>query len=309
MPAVNDDDKTQWAEGQGAGEDALSTATGGFKQGIYFGELSPDYSVVGKSSEDANDVELALGSPDGDDGATEDTTTYDGKGGVAIGSTFRQLMYAVKFGEPNFLLSGRVNDNSQVLYNRDPVTRVSKFAPWLSVDSDPYPAIVDGRIQWVLDGYTTTDRYPGSERESFQTMTDDSLQDNSDLRTLPTDEINYMRNAVKATVDAYDGTVTLYEWDEDDPILKTWEKAFPGTVQPKSEIPDELMEHLRYPEDMFKVQRYQYARYHVTDEVDWYNGNNRWSVTEDPNVAQQPAAAVPPLRRRRRLPRTRASSR
>jgi uncharacterized membrane protein (UPF0182 family) len=98
-----------------------------------------------------------------------------------------------------------------------------------------------------------------------------------------TDEINYMRNAVKATVDAYDGTVTLYEWDENDPILKAWSSAFPGTVQPKSEISDDLMAHLRYPEDMFKVQRYQYARYHVTDPVDFYNGNNRWQVPEEPN--------------------------
>ena len=240
VPSVNDDDKTQWAEGQGAGEDALTTTTGGFKQQVYFGELSPDYSVVGKSSKDSKSVELDLGSSDASGESTDVTTTYDGKGGVPVGSTFRQLMYAVKFGEPNFLLSGRVNANSEVIYNRDPTTRVRKFAPWLSVDSDPYPTVVNGRIVWVLDGYTTTNNYPGAERESFKKMVDDSLQDQNELRTLPTDEINYMRNAVKATVDAYDGTVTLYEWDDSDPILKTWEKAFPGTVQPKADIPEEL---------------------------------------------------------------------
>lgn len=283
VPSVSDDDKTQWAEGQGPGEDALMTATGGYKQQVYFGELSPDYSVVGKAKKDSKSVELDLGTSDASGSATDATTTYDGAGGVPIGSTFRQLMYAMKFGEPNFLLSGRVNDNSEVIYNREPTTRVEKFAPWLTVDSDPYPTVVDGKIVWVLDGYTTTNNYPGAERESFKKMTDDSLQDQSELRTLPTDEINYMRNAVKATVDAYDGTVTLYEWDESDPILKTWEKAFPGTVQPKSDIPDELLEHIRYPEDMFKVQRYQYARYHVTDPVRWYSGNNRWAVPEDPN--------------------------
>ena len=108
---------------------------------------------------------------------------------------------------------------------------MQKVAPWLTIDDDIYPAIVDGKILWVVDGYTTTDRFPGSERESFETMTDDSLQDETGLRTLPTDEINYMRNAVKATVDAYDGTVTLYEWDDQDPILKAWSSAFPGTVQ------------------------------------------------------------------------------
>ena len=115
-------------------------------------------------------------------------------------------------------------------------------------------------------------------------MTDDSLQDTTGLRTLPTDEINYMRNAVKATVDAYDGTVKLYAWDESDPILKAWRSAFPGTVQPKEDIPAALLEHLRYPEDLFKVQRYQFARYHVTDSGDFYEGNNRWEVPEDPDV-------------------------
>ena len=287
VPSVSDDDKTQWAEGQGAGQDALSQATGGYEQRVYFGELSPDYSVVGKSSSSAKSVELDLGTKDASGAASDETTTYDGKGGVPIGSTFRQLMYAMKFGETNFLLSGRVNSNSEVIYNRDPTTRVQKFAPWLTVDSDPYPTIVDGRIVWVLDGYTTTNNYPGAERESFKKMTDDSLQETTELRTLPTDEINYMRNAVKATVDAYDGTVTLYEWDEDDPILKTWESAFPGTVQPKADIPEELKEHLRYPEDMFKVQRYQYARYHVTDPVRWYSGNNRWAVPVDPNSSSR----------------------
>lgn len=293
--------ETQWAQGlQSADQDSLTElGTGPYQTQVYFGEQSPDYSVVGKES-GGKDVELDLRTtePAGDDTATEGEadadsetadseaetfTTYDGDGGVPVGSFFNKLMYAVKFGEPNFLLSERVNSNSEVIYNRNPRDRVEKMAPWLTIDDDPYPAIVDGKIVWILDGYTTTDRFPSAEKESFESMTDDSLQENTGLATLPTDEVNYMRNAVKATVDAYDGTVTLYEWDEEDPILKAWSSAFPGTVQPKSEISDELMEHLRYPEDMFKVQRYQYARYHVTDPVDFYNGNNRWQVPEDPN--------------------------
>ena len=204
---------------------------------------------------------------------------------MPVGSTFRQLLYTIKFGSTNFLLSGRVNESSEVIYNRDPAERVQKVAPWLTLDDDVYPTIVDGRILWVVDGYTTTDRFPGSERESFQTMTDDSLQDESGLRTLPTDEINYMRNSVKATVDAYDGTVTLYAWDDQDPLLKAWSSAFPGTVKSKDDIPDELLEHLRYPEDMFKVQRYQFARYHVTDPNAWFQDDQRWEVPEDPNVS------------------------
>ena len=162
---------------------------------------------------------------------------------------------------------------------------MEKVAPWLTLDNDPYPAVVDGRIVWIIDGYTTTDRYPLAQRESFDTMTDDSLDEGSDFGTLPTDEINYMRNAVKATVDAYDGTVTLYAWDESDPILQAWRGAFPGTVQDRDEIPDALLEHLRYPEDLFKVQRYQFARYHVTDAGDFYQGNDRWEVPEDPEVS------------------------
>ena len=294
---VEDNGRMVWAEGIES-DNALSDQ-GEFEQRIYFGEQSPTYSIVGKASEDSADVELGLTLPsdatteEGAEEAAEDTTTYDGAGGVPVGSTFNQLMYAVKFGEPNFLLSGRVNENSEVLYNRKPVERVEAVAPWLTVDSDPYPAVVDGRIQWIIDGYTTTDRFPNAQRESFATMIDDSLQQDTGLQTIPTDEINYMRSAVKATVDAYDGTVTLYAWDEEDPILRTWMNAFPGTVEPKDEIPDSLMEHLRYPEDLFKVQRYQLARYHVDDADDFYQGNDRWDVPPDPQAS---TSKQPPYR-------------
>ncbi|WP_240771443.1 UPF0182 family protein [Nocardioides sp. GY 10113] len=279
------DGRMVWAEGiaseESGSEIRSENALGEFEERIYFGENSPSYSIVGKASADAPDVELGLADTDTDEGDTR--TTYDGPAGVSVGSTFNQLMYAIKFGEPNFLLSGRVNGNSKVLYDREPVQRVEKVAPWLTVDSDPYPAVVDGKVAWIVDGYTTTDRYPNSERESFESMIEDSLQENTGLRTIPTDEINYLRSAVKATVDAYDGTVTLYEWDEDDPILQTWMRAFPGTVEPKSAIPEDLAEHLRYPEDLFKVQRYQLARYHVTDAGDFYQGSDRWEVPQDPN--------------------------
>ena len=196
-------------------------------------------------------------------------------------------MYAVRFGDPNFVLSERVNENSKVLYYREPLERVEKLAPWLTLDEDPYPAVIDGQIVWIIDGYTTTDRYPLAQRESFDEMTDDSLDSGSSFGTLPTDEINYMRNAVKVTLDAYDGSVNLYAWDETDPILQAWRGAFPGTVQDKEDIPESVMEHIRYPEDLFKAQRYQFARYHVTDPGDFYQGNDRWEVPEDPEAAGQ----------------------
>ena len=270
----------EWAQGTQASEDDLQEATGGYEDRVYYGEQSPDYSIVGKPSEDAEDYELNLPLQGSENGST---TTFEGEGDASVGSTFNKLMFAIKFGEPNFLLSGRVNDNSKVLFDRDPTMRLQKVAPWLTVDSDPYPAVVDGRILWVLDGYTTTDRFPGAEKDSYSDMIDDALADTTGgLQTIPTDQINYMRNAVKATVDAYDGTVTLYEWDTEDPLLQAWKKAFPGTVQDKESIPEELTDHLRYPEDLFKVQRFQLARYHVTDPSDWYQSNNRWEVPEDP---------------------------
>ncbi|MFN7150883.1 MAG: UPF0182 family protein, partial [Microthrixaceae bacterium] len=269
----------------------------GYEGRIYFGENSPTYSIVGKSSEGATDVELDLpggsSSDDEADTGSDRTTTYDGADGVSVGNLFHKLLYAVKFGEPNIVLSGRVNENSKILYDRDPAGRVEKVAPWLTVDSDPFPAVVDGRVVWMLDGYTLSDQYPMSEKESFEDMTDDALQDDSPFQTLPTDDINYIRNAVKATVDAYDGTVTLYEWDEEDPILKAWMGAFPGTVEPRSEIPDAILNHMRYPEDMFKVQRYQLGAYHVTRPGDFYEANDRWEVPPDPN---NQASLQPPYR-------------
>ncbi len=269
----------EWAEGTSALESDLSESTGGFEGRVYYGEQSPEYSIVGKASEESRDVELNLPLAGRDDSSA---TTYEGAGDAGVGGTFNQVMFAVKYGEPNFLLSGRVNENSRILFDRDPRERVQKVAPWLTVDSDAYPAVIDGRIQWIVDGYTTTDRYANAQKESFQTMIDDSLQQDTGLRTLPTDEINYMRNAVKATVDAYTGEVVLYAWDEEDPLLEAWRSAFPGTVEDRDQISDDLMEHLRYPEDLFKVQRYQFARYHVTEAESFYQGNNRWEVPEDP---------------------------
>ncbi|WP_426245431.1 UPF0182 family protein [Nocardioides sp. LHG3406-4] len=273
--------EVQWAEGGEPDETALTDLPPEpYETRVYYGEQSPSYSIVGRDP-DGKAVELDLPRGERDDDNT--TTSYDGAGGVPVGGLFNKLLYATKFGEPNLVLSSRVHEDSKILYDRNPRTMVEKVAPWLTVDADPYPAVIDGRIQWILDGYTTTDQYPLSQRASFTTMTDDSLQQQTGFQTLPTDDINYMRNAVKATVDAYDGTVRLYAWDEEDPMLKAWRSIFPGVVQDKSEISDGLMEHLRYPEDLFKVQRYQYARYHVTDAKDWYEGNNRWQVPFDPN--------------------------
>jgi uncharacterized protein len=277
QPVINEG-KPVWAEQDLPPRgDLTDMFKGGYQPRIYFGENSPEYSIVGKAPGGRN-VELDL--PEGS-GSSPTNNTYEGKAGVPIGGLFNKLLYAVKFSEPNIVLSSRVNQNSKILYDRAPRTRVQKVAPWLTVDGDAYPAVVDGRVKWILDGYTTTDHYPNSQKDSLRSMTSDALSPNTTYATLPTDEINYMRNSVKAVVDAYDGTVSLYAWDSD-PIEKAWAAAFPGTVKPRSTIPKDLLAHMRYPEDLFKVQRNMLAQYHVTNPKTFYGGSDKWIVPVDP---------------------------
>ena len=257
---------------------------------VYFGEMSPTYSVVG-----TRQLEI-----DGPASATDDaqaTTTYTGDGGVSIGSTFRRTLFALRFGEKNLLLSSDITSRSRILYERNPRDRVSKAAPWLTLDGDPYPAVVKGRITWILDGYTTSDGYPYSARRTLGDVTADSVTAQSGNRAQqPPNQVNYIRNSVKATVDAYDGTVTLYAWDESDPVLRTWMKAFPDTVKPKKDISPSLMAHLRYPEDLFKVQRDLIGQYHVSDTGrspaqiarDFYSQEDFWQVSDSPDGSGQP---------------------
>jgi uncharacterized membrane protein (UPF0182 family) len=252
----------------------------GIKQSrIYYGELIKDYSVVGApTGATAREFDRPEG---GGSDQGQINNTYTGKGGVSVGSFFRQLTFAIYYRERNFLLSNSVNDASKVLYVRDPRERVEKAAPFLQVDGDPYPAVVDGRVTWILDGYTTSDSYPYSLQMQLGEAAADALT-GTGTTALPDQTFNYIRNSVKATVDAYDGTVTLYQWDTKDPVLKTFMKAFPGVVKPKSDISKELESHVRYPEDLFKVQRDVLTRYHVDNPVDFYNGSDRWQIPDDP---------------------------
>lgn len=256
---------------------------------IYFGEKSPVYSIVGRKDGDAPiEVDTPRGGGSGDETAGDgDSTanTYDGKGGVPMGSLFNQMLYAFKFAEPKLVLSDRVNENSKILYDRHPRERVAKVAPWLTLDGDVYPAVVDGNVVWIVDGYTTSKTYPYSESRSLARATSDTLTEGASQIALPTDQVNYMRNSVKAVVDAYDGTVTLYEWDTEDPVLKTWSKVFPGVIEPKEKISESLLQHLRYPVDLFKVQRDVLSRYHVTNAQTFYEDGERWKIPEDPSAS------------------------
>ncbi|MDQ3325713.1 MAG: UPF0182 family protein [Actinomycetota bacterium] len=270
-----------WAESAIPPRGELTNGTGGpYESRIYFGENSPEYSIVGNNS--GVDVEVDFPTSEGDS-AEPTQNTYEGGGGVGIGNLFNQALYALKFGEPNIVLSGRVNDASKILYNRNPRQRVENVAPWLTVDGNAYPAVVDEKIVWIVDGYTTSNNFPNAEQLSLQETTTDTLTATGGTAVLPSDQVSYVRNSVKATVDAYTGEVMLYEWDGSDPLLQAWKGAFPGTVQDKEAIPAELMDHLRYPEDIFKVQREVLSAYHVTDPLTFFQGTDKWVVPQDPS--------------------------
>jgi uncharacterized membrane protein (UPF0182 family) len=252
---------------------------------IYFGELSPTFSIVG-APEGTPPVELDY--PDDASPTGQVNNTYSGDGGVAVGGLFHRLLFATKFQDSNILLTDLINEESRILWDRDPLTRVEKIAPWLTLDQDPYPAVVNGRIVWLVDGYTTSNDYPYSSRVSLGEVTSDSITVRTGSTAIaPSDQLNYARNSVKAVVDAYEGTVTLYAWDEADPILQTWMKAFPGVVEERSAMPAEIEAHVRYPQDLFKVQRVVMSRYHVTDPATFYNGTDFWIVPFDPTQSIQ----------------------
>ena len=249
---------------------------GDFEPRIYFGETSPEYSIVG-APEGSDPIELDY--PSGEEGAGQTYTTFDGDGGPALDNAFKKLIYALKFQSEQIFLADSVNDQSQVLYDRDPVTRVQKVAPYLTLDSDAYPSVVDGRVQWIVDGYTTSASYPYSTPVSLS----DAIADTeTPPQPFALDSVNYMRNSVKATVDAYSGEVTLYAWDDKEPLLQTWQKIFPSTVKPMSEMSGDLMSHVRYPADLFKVQRAILGQYHVTEPGSFYSQDDAWTSPNDP---------------------------
>ena len=250
-------------------------ALGDYEPRIYFGENSPAYSIVGAP---AGAEPRELDYPAGDGEADQTYTTFKGNGGPKLDNIAARLAYAIKFQSEQILLSDAISNDSQILYKRDPRERVAAVAPYLTLDSDSYPAVVDGRVVWIIDGYTTSNNYPYSRSENLSQAITDSGTDNTFARG----SINYIRNSVKATVDAYDGSVKLYAWDEKDPILKTWSKIFPNTISPISEMSGSLMSHVRYPADLFKIQRSILGAYHVSDPGSFYSQEDAWMTPNDP---------------------------
>ncbi|MFH9978570.1 UPF0182 family protein [Streptomyces sp. NPDC017179] len=254
-----------------------------YEQRIYYGEKTTTYSIVGGPQKEI----------DYSDDTGEKTTSYKGNSGVSLANPLNRAAYAMAFNEPQILYSGAIGDGSRILYNRTPKQRVEAVAPWLTIDGVSYPAVVDGRVQWIVDAYTTTNGYPYSSRTTLGDTTLDSLTAANNQRVVAQqNQVNYIRNSVKATVDAYTGEVKLYQWDTQDPVLKTWMKAFPGTVEPKKDISPELLSHIRYPQDLFKVQRELLTRYHVTDAQTFLSGSEVWQIPNDPT--NRSGDAVPP---------------
>jgi uncharacterized protein len=214
---------------------------------IYYGDAGTDYVLVR-----TKDPEFDYPGPDGDV-----YRSYDGKGGISIGSFFNKLCFALEFGTIKFFTTSSIDAGSRIIIKNDIKKRLAAVAPFLSFDSDPYMVVADGRLYWIVDAYTTTDRYPYSE---------------------PSVNLNYLRNSVKAVVDAYDGTLTFYAFDPGDPLLGTYQKIFPGMFQPKDAMPATLMKHVRYPEDYFDVQAQIFTSYHVTSPSVFYNKGDQWEI-------------------------------
>ncbi|OGG16038.1 hypothetical protein A3D78_01385 [Candidatus Gottesmanbacteria bacterium RIFCSPHIGHO2_02_FULL_39_14] len=218
---------------------------------IYYGELSNDYVYVKTKSKEFD-------YPKGEENVY---TTYEGRGGVEINSPIRRLFYAIRLGSLKLLLSNDITRDSKILYYRNIIERITKIAPFLTLDRDPYSVVADGRIYWIIDAYTGSNLYPYSQP-----------------LPLNGDRVNYIRNSVKVVIDAYDGTVTFYQADKDDPIINTYAKIFPKVFRPFSDIPKSLVTHLRYPEDIFTMQTAVYTTYHMDDPQIFYNKEDQWEI-------------------------------
>src|SRR5499427_8136043 len=264
---------------------------GSFQPRVYFGEAENNYVIVGGPPGRRGGEELDY--PYQNIGGQQNYT-YRGTGGVPVGSPLNRLLYAIKFRELNILLSGAINSDSKILYVRDPLARVAKVAPFLTLDGSPYPVVANGHIYWIVDGYTTTDLYPYSQRLSMPAATSTSQTPAGNVAGQPTGAVNYVRNSVKAVVDAYNGDVTLYQWGAPDPLLQAWKNAFPGIIKPTSTIPPFLLSHMRYPTDLFEVQREILAQYHVGTAQSFYGGQNFWAVPNDPTGVAANQHSQPP---------------
>ena len=240
--------------------------------GIYFGLApNPVYSLVRTDAD-----ELDFEDPETQ---AQIITEYAGRGGVPIDSFLRRIAFALRFADYNLVLTNLLNDESRIIFNRQVAERVQLVAPFLELDSSPYPVIIDGRVKWIVDAYTTSTAYPYSERRTL-------VLGNRGVT------VNYVRNSVKVVVDAFDGDVTLYVVDDEDPIVRAWDRAFPGLMQSFGAAPEEIVRHFRYPQDLFRLQTQLYQTYHIPDADAFYNRADAWEVPIDPAAAANAGGAT-----------------
>lgn len=244
----------------------------GVQPGVYFGATpDPIYSLVRTDA-----AELDFEDPETQQ---QITTTYAGRGGVEIDSFARRIAFALRFADYNLVLTNLLNDDSRILFNREVTERVRLVAPFLELDSSPYPVVIDGRVKWIVDAYTTSVAYPYSERRPL-VLGDRAVT------------VNYVRNSVKAVVDAFDGDVTLFVVDDEDPIVQAWGRAFPGLLQPYGEAPEDIVRHFRYPQDLFRLQAELFQTYHIPEADAFYNRADAWDIPVDPAAAANQGGAT-----------------
>jgi uncharacterized membrane protein (UPF0182 family) len=240
---------------------------------VYFGLNNSGY-VVANTKQPEIDYQLP--------NQTNVETHYTGDGGVQLSNFFDKAMFAIRFSDLNLIISNQITSKSRLMFDRGVQARVAKAAPFLSLDADPYPVLLNGRIDWVQDAYTTTDNYPYAQNADTS-----ALPDGSGLNQ----NLNYVRNSVKVLVDAYTGKMTFYVMDPSDPIIQTYEKAFPGMFTPGSKMSAALRAHLRYPEDIFTLQTTMYGKYHITNAQSFYSAAAAWTLSASPGSGS-PAQAL-----------------
>ena len=240
---------------------------------LYFGEGLSGYSLVGAKQPEFNYARKNSNA----------TNRYKGTGGVGLSSWLRRAAFSLRFGDQNLLISSQIQDSSRIIFRRDIRERVETSAPFLNFDEDPYPVVADGRLVWIFDGYTTSDHYPYSQ----STTPSEGI--------LAGTKFNYIRNSVKTTVDAYDGTITHYVVDTKDPVIRAYRSAFPELFTDFAKMPKAVRDHLRYPQDLFRYQTDVYRKYHTTNPTTFFSGTGFWDVSADPAATGSAVDAVSPV--------------
>ena len=271
-------------------------ALAGNGQRVYYGEGAPGdaaFVVVDTGTDELDYQGTAT------DDQAQATFSYDGDGGIPVGGLFQRALFAWRFRDVNLLISDLIQGDSRIMIYRDIIARVPKAAPFLRFDGDPYSAVVDGRLVWIWDAYTTTDQYPYSDFVDLAEVASPSAQEQAPSLG---GDVNYLRNSVKVVVDAYDGSLRYYVADPSDPIIQAWDLAFPTMFTPIDEAPEDLLAHFRYPENLFQIQAFEYTNYHVTDPNVFYGKQDFWALPIDPTIAGSDQARMRPYYVLMRLP-------